>query len=113
MAASSALKFMTLFCEVRPIHWARASFFPSTITSNTLPKLDAFLRIDITLLFLQGRQPPRLLGVRNWIFELQCGRIGPRRILEAEDAVVLDFIEQRKGFLELCLRLAGEADDDV
>src|SRR5207248_10045877 len=59
------------------------------------------------------RQSPRFLGVWDWIFELERRRIGTGRVLESEDAVILDFIEQRKGFLELCLRLAGEADDDV
>src|SRR6266702_2504554 len=100
MAASSALKFMTLFCEVRPIHWARASFFPSTITSNTLPKLDAFLRIWISRCF-----PCRAASRRTF----SASGIGSSSL----SAGVLDFIEQRKGFLELCLRLAGKADDDV
>src|SRR6059058_5094367 len=97
MAASSALKFMTLFCEVRPIHWARASFFPSTITSNTLPKLDAFLRIWISRCFSCRAASRRAFGVWDWIFELERRRIGPGRVLESEDPVILDFIEQRKG----------------
>ena len=43
-----------------------------------------------------------------------CGcRVGPRRVLEGENSVVLGCVQQRNCVFEVRFRLAGEADDDV
>ena len=41
------------------------------------------------------------------------GGVGPRGELEGEDGVVVDFVEQGDGLLEVGVGLAGEADDHV
>jgi len=55
----------------------------------------------------------RLLFVRYVVFQAEGGRVWPRRILEAEERIVFDFVEQGERCLEVLLGLAREADDDV
>ena len=100
-APSGAVKFSTLICDVRPTHWPRASFFPSTITSTISPKMPsvALLR-NFPLLLVERSQTPRLLRIRDRIVQPQRRSIRSRRILERKGAVVAYFIKQRKCLLE-------------
>ena len=44
---------------------------------------------------------------------VDCGSVGARRVLKAEDGVITDFAEQCHGVFEVFVGFAGEADDDV
>ena len=46
---------------------------------------------------------------RDLIFEVQRRRVGPARILEAEDRIVLHLIEQPQRRIEIGFRLARES----
>ena len=65
--------------------------------------------LDLPLPLLQDDQPAGFLFVRDRVFQLQRRRIGARRIFEAENAVVLDFINQRQRLLKIRLGFARES----
>src|ERR1017187_9851555 len=62
---------------------------------------------------LENQQAALLLFVRDAVRHVQRGGIGPRRVFEAEEGIVLDLIQQVEGLLEIGIGLAGEADDDI
>src|ERR1035438_10202892 len=65
------------------------------------------------LLFVEDHEPASLLFVGDLILHGQRGGVGARRVLEAEQRIVLHFVEQLEGFLEIGFGLAGKAHDDV
>ena len=69
--------------------------------------------LKLLLALLQDRQPACLLLVRDAVRILQRRCVWARRVLEAKDAVVSDFLQQRDGLLEVAIVLAGEANNDV
>jgi hypothetical protein len=52
-------------------------------------------------------------GAGHLIGHLGRGRAGPRTVEEAERAVEAHFVDQLQRELEIALRLAGKADDEV
>ena len=53
--ALNCVKFSVLFCEVRPIHWPRASFLPFHHRFNCLPDMTfVSLPLNFPLLFIAG-----------------------------------------------------------
>src|SRR5215472_1211563 len=69
--------------------------------------------LDFPLALLQNCQPPSLLFLWNRIVHVQSGRVRPRRVLEREHRVVLHFLNQTQGLVEIGLRLTRETNDDV
>ena len=68
---------------------------PSTSTSSTAAdQLRVAPDLDGALLFLQDHEPPRLLFFGDLVVHRQRRRVRPRRILEAEQRVVLHFVQQ-------------------
>lgn len=67
----------------------------------------------LALPFKQDLKALSLLGFGDRIDHGERRRVGPRRILEAEYAVVLDLFEQVHGFDEIIGRLAWESHNDV
>ena len=64
--------------------------------------------LDGALLLLHDRQAARLLLLRNLVLHGEGGGIGPRRILEAEQGIVLHFVEQTERVLKIGLGFAGK-----
>src|SRR5579862_7430546 len=69
--------------------------------------------LNLTLAFKKYLEPVCFLAIRDGINHHQRRGIGPRRILEAEDAIVLDGGKKVHGLDEVVGRLSGESDDDV
>src|SRR5262249_39147533 len=69
--------------------------------------------LDLSLTVIQDGKPLHLDLIGNGVMHVNGWRVGPRRVLEAENSVVANGIEQRDGLLEVAIRLARKADDDV
>src|SRR5579875_472674 len=69
--------------------------------------------LDRALLLLKDGQAALLLFLRNGIRHGECGGIGTRRVLEAEERIVLDRVEQVERLDEILFGFAREAHDDI
>ncbi len=69
--------------------------------------------LDLALAGVEDGEALDLDLFGDGVVHVDGGGVGARRVLEAEDGVVADFVEQRDGVFEVAVGLAGEADDDV
>ena len=69
--------------------------------------------LNLALAFVQNREAAALFRFRDGVWHVPGGGVGPRRVFEREDGVVLRGVQQRKSVGEVLFGLAGEADDDV
>src|SRR5579863_2028384 len=93
-----------------------AAGFVSTLDHNFTCCPDISLVAGGLNLTLPGHQYIQAAGfflVGDGIFQAERRSVRARRVLERENGVVANFIKQAKGFVEICLSLAGEADNDV
>src|SRR5205085_196081 len=61
----------------------------------------------------ERREPRGLLRLGHVVGKTQRRRVGPHRVLEAEDAVVVDATYQLERCVEVGFGFAGKPDDDV
>src|SRR5215467_14210132 len=66
--------------------------------------------LDFPLLVLKNCKPPALLFLRNCVIHFQRRRVGPRRVLEREQAVVPYFVEQTQCLFQLSRAFPGSTD---
>ncbi len=112
--APASVKFSVRLSEVRPIHCPSAWLRPSTSTSRTAPISSALRRIWMARCFscrMASRRCFSSSATRSLM--VQRGGVGTRRILEAEQRVVLHLVQQVERLLEIVLSFAGEAHNDV
>ena len=60
--------------------------------------------LNRALFFLKDGQAPGFFLFRNLIVQCERGRVGAPRIFEAENGIVLDFIQQRQRGFEVGFR---------
>ena len=69
--------------------------------------------LNLSLPVKQYLKPLGLFRFWNRVDHGERGRVGPRRVLETEDAIVLHFCKKVHGLNEVGGGFAGKADDDV
>ena len=88
------MKFNVLFCEVRPAHWPRATFLPSTITSSFCSNVllvAAVLNLALLAIRTAKRRAFSSSGIAS---SSERGSIRPGRVFEPKDGIKADLFQQ-------------------
>ncbi len=81
--------------------------------NNFSDMLAVILSLYLSLTIQQDLQPLCFDLFRDAVFHGNRGRVWARRVFEGEDRIVPHLLQQRNGLLEVLVRLAGKADDNI